>query len=81
MKHLPFALAIAVVVILAGMLAVNAAETTAPRTITDVQAACLTEYFRICSAIPLVEAEVRACIKDHKSSFTTHCLELAKGIK
>lgn len=81
MKHLPFAVAIVAIVILAGMLAVSAAESTAPRTITDVQAACLTEYFRICSAVPLVEAEVRACIKDHKSSFTPHCLTLAKEIK
>lgn len=79
MKYLPFAAAIVAIVILAGMLAVRAAD--APRSIADVQYACLAEYLRICSGVPFVETEVRACIKDHKSSFTPHCLTLAKEIK
>lgn len=77
---LPFAIAMAALIILAGVLSVRAAES--PR--VESQAACLSEFFRFCGHIQLIssnEQEIRACIAAHKASFSPHCLALSKEIK
>lgn len=79
MKAILFFLAVAALILIAGVLAVSAAEP--PRTIADTQAACLAEYFRFCAGVQINEQDVRACIASHKSSFSPNCLALAKGTK
>lgn len=81
MKYLPFAVIVAAIILMAAVLAVNAADSPSARSATETQAACLAEFFRFCGNVPLIEHEVRACIATHRASFSTHCLELAKGTK
>lgn len=74
MSAIPFAIGIAAIVVLAGILAVNAADKPKPED-------CVARYFQLCPSVPPNEAAVRACIEKHQSSFHPSCIELAKGIK
>lgn len=76
MNSIPFALFIGGVILIAGVLAVNAAD--APRA---NPAECLAQYYQLCPNVPQNEAAVRACIDRHRASFTPQCLSLAKEIK
>lgn len=80
MNNIPFAIFVGGVILIAGVLAVNAAD--APRT---NPADCLAQYFQVCPKASPSATEVRACVEAHKSRFHPICLEmaieLAKGFK
>lgn len=80
MSRLPFVLFIGCMILIAGVLAVNA--TDAPRT---NPADCVAQYFQLCPKASPSASEVRACVESHKSRFHPICLEmaieLAKGFK
>lgn len=76
MRNIPFAVFVGGVILIAGVLAVNAAD--APRT---NPADCVAQYFQLCPNVPQNESAVRACIDRHRASFPPSCLELAKGFR
>lgn len=79
MNNIPFALFVGGVILIAGILAVNA--TDAPPTRQENGLTCLNDYFRICPNAPQTEPEIRACIKAHKATFSPYCLSLVKEFK
>lgn len=79
MKHLPFTIAIIAIVILAGMLAVSAAESVLEVPSKEQRAACDADARRLCG--PYLKSPigvVRACMIAHLSQISPSCLEAFK---
>lgn len=76
MKHLPFALAIAAIVILAGMLAVDAMGIMPSQ---PQIAACQGDARRLCGSLigGPIDA-IRACMEKNKSQLSEACRQVVK---